>query len=342
MMDNLIDALAGHLRSDIMPTLYPLCGLFLLLQWGYVYAQTMIASSDTNVDYKPVVRGICLVIGVFSYEEIFWLIEQTTDYVAELLTPKNGSQVMAHLNHMSAALKHANDKHQGDVLNGDSPIMHPLVSLQTAWNNFTSTFAWLFMFVSQGVALIVRAFVSKIQVFFVAFLFFVGPIAFIMSILPGFEGTYKGWLKWLLTAKMMMFSIAIIDLVVEYIDNAIVADTAAGGVADMSGMLNIVIANLVVITFYFLAPLLTAIYIGGSAAVGAFLNKSIATGAAVGSKAFGMVTGGRSGGGSGGGGGMGQLMPSAAQLIPTGGDNGGNAALHNPAGSSSQKVETTI
>jgi len=128
--------------------------------------------------------------------------------------------------------------------------------------------------VAEGLTLLVRAFVAKMQVLVVVFLAITGPIAILISMIPGFQGAMAYWFRNLLHAKFWAMTIGVLDNIVNfYVDNLV--DSHIDNMMNnatleqrFGAIFNLVVVHYCVMGAYLATPFLTNTFIGGITSAG--------------------------------------------------------------------------
>lgn len=269
-----------------------LAGALMLINFLWALGRTFLVSSDLTTDYTPVVRAIILTIVLTLYSDLLYIVTGMIDFVASLFSPKDPQEVLASLKAMTAkvdgAFTTANSnlwkdfdlKWDTDQMKKDIDIVLGVMS-----NSVEMVILKLVRLVAEGLTLLVRAFVAKMQVLVVVFLAITGPIAILISMIPGFQGAMAYWFRNLLHAKFWAMTIGVLDNIVNfYVDNLV--DTHIDNMMNnatleqrFGAIFNLVVVHYCVMGAYLATPLLTNMFIGGITSAGGLAGWAASKGA---------------------------------------------------------------
>lgn len=258
-----------------------LAAALMLINFLWALGRTFLVSSDLTTDYTPVIRAIILTIVLTLYSDLLAVATGMIDYVASLFSPKDPQEVLASLKAMTAkvdgAFTTANSnlwkdfdlKWDTDQMKKDIDIVLGVMS-----NSMEMVILKLVRLVAEGLTLLVRAFVAKMQVLVVVFLAITGPIAILISMIPGFQGAMAYWFRNLLHAKFWAMTIGVLDNIVNfYVDNLV--DSHVDNMMNnatleqrFGAIFNLVVVHYCVMGAYLATPFLTNTFIGGITSAG--------------------------------------------------------------------------
>ena len=258
-----------------------LAAALMLINFLWALGRTFLVSSDLTTDYTPVVRAIILTIVLTLYSDLLGIVTGMIDFVAGIFSPKDPQEVLASLKAMTAkvdgAFTTANANLWKDFdLTWDSDQMKKDIDivLGVMSNSVEMIILKLVRLVAEGLTLLVRAFVAKMQVIVVVFLAITGPIAILISMIPGFQGAMAYWFRNLLHAKFWAMTIGVLDNMVNfYVDNLV--DTHIDNMMNnatleqrFGAIFNLVVVHYCVMGAYLATPFLTNTFIGGITSAG--------------------------------------------------------------------------
>ncbi len=258
-----------------------LAGALMLINFLWALGRTFLVSSDLTTDYTPVVRAIILTIVLTLYSDLLYIVTGMIDFVASLFSPKDPQEVLTSLKAMTAkvdgAFTTANSnlwkdfdlKWDTDQMKKDIDIVLGVMS-----NSMEMVILKLVRLVAEGLTLLVRAFVAKMQVLVVVFLAITGPIAILISMIAGSQGAMAYWFRNLLHAKFSAMTIGVLDNIVNfYVDNLV--DSHIDNMMNnatleqrFGAIFNLVVVHYCVIGAYLATPFLTNTFIGGITSAG--------------------------------------------------------------------------
>lgn len=264
-------------NSDLIRTkVLTLAAAMMVINLIWALGRTFLVSSDLTTDYTPVIRAIILTIVLTLYSDLMTIATGMMDVVTSIFSPKDPKEVLASLKAMTAkvdaAYTTANSNLWKDFdLSFDTDKMKKDIEivLGVIGNTVEMVILKLVRLIAEGLTLLVRAFVGKMQVLVVVFLSITGPIAILVSMIPGMQGAMGYWFRNLLHAKFWALTIGVLDNIVNfYVDNLI-----DGHITNMmnnatleerfGAVFNLVVVHYCVIGAYMATPLLTSAFIGG-------------------------------------------------------------------------------
>ena len=255
--------------------------LLMMVNFLWALGRTFLTSSDLTTDYTPLIRAIILTIVLTLYGDLLNIVTGMIDLVAGLFSPKDPQEVLASLKAMTAkvdgAFSTANSNLWKDFdLSWDSDQMKKDIDivLGVMSNSMEMVILKLVRLVAEGLTLLIRAFVAKMQVLVTVFLMITGPIAILISMIPGLQGAMGYWFRNLLHAKFWAMTIGVLDGIVNfYVDNLV--DTHIDNMMNnatleerFGAVFNLVVVHYCVIGAYLATPFLTNAFIGGMTSAG--------------------------------------------------------------------------
>lgn len=258
-----------------------LAALLMMINFLWALGRTFLVSSDLTTDYTPLIRAIILTIVLTLYGDLLNIVTGMIDLIAGLFAPKDPQEVLASLKAMTAkvdgAFSTANSNLWKDFdLSWDSDQMKKDIDivLGVMSNSMEMVILKMVRLVAEGLTLLIRAFVAKMQVLVTVFLMITGPIAILVSMIPGLQGAMGYWFRNLLHAKFWALTIGILDNMVNfYVDNLV--DTHIDNMMNNASLeerfgavFNLVVVHYCVIGAYLATPFLTNAFIGGMTSAG--------------------------------------------------------------------------
>lgn len=281
MNENSFNYLMANNGDLIRTKVLGLAAALMAVNFLWALGRTFLVSSDLTTDYTPVIRAVILTIVLTLYSDLLGIATGMIDFVAGLFSPKDPHEVLASLKAMTAkvdgAFLTANNnlwkdfdlKLDTDQMKKDIDIVLGVMS-----NSMEMVILKLVRLVAEGLTLLVRAFVAKMQVLVVVFLGITGPIAILISMIPGFQGAMSYWFRNLLHAKFWAMTIGVLDNIVNfYVDNLV--DTHIDNMMNnatleqrFGAIFNLVVVHYCVMGAYLATPFLTNTFIGGITSAG--------------------------------------------------------------------------
>lgn len=294
MNENSFSFLMANNGDLIRGKVLGLAATLMLINFLWAVGRTFLVSSDLTTDYTPVVRAIILTIVLALYGDLLSIVNGMIDIVAGLFSPKDPQEVLASLKAMTAkvdgAFTSANTnlwkdfdlKWDTDQMKKDIDIVLGVMS-----NSMEMVILKLVRLVAEGLTLLVRAFVAKMQVLVVVFLGITGPIAILISMIPGYQGALSYWFRNLLHAKFWAMTIGVLDNIVNfYVDNLV--DTHIDNMMNnatleerFGAIFNLVVVHYCVMGAYLATPFLTNTFIGGITSAGGLASWAANKGASL-------------------------------------------------------------
>ncbi|MDB5239660.1 MAG: hypothetical protein JWP57_285 [Spirosoma sp.] len=282
-------------NSDLIRTkVLTLAAAMMVINFIWALGRTFLVSSDLTTDYTPVIRAIILTIVLTLYSDLMGITTGMMDVVTSIFSPKEPKEVLASLKAMTAKVDAgyttANSNLWKDFdLSFDTDQMKKDIEivLGVVGNTVEMVILKLVRLVAEGLTLLVRAFVGKMQVLVVVFLSITGPIAILISMIPGMQGAMAYWFRNLLHAKFWALTIGVLDNIVNfYVDNLI-----DGHVTNMmnnatleerfGAVFNLVVVHYCVMGAYLATPMLTSAFIGGITSSGSLAGWAAGKGASL-------------------------------------------------------------
>lgn len=271
-----------------------LAAALMVVNFIWALSRTFLISSDLTTDYTPVIRAIILTIVLTLYSDLLYIVTGMIDFVAGLFAPKNPQEVLASLKALTAkvdgAFMSANTNLWKDFdLSWDTDQMKKDIDivLGVMGNSVEMIILKLVRLIAEGLTLLIRAFVAKMQVLVVVFLGITGPIAILISMIPGYQGAFSYWFRNLLHAKFWAMTIGVLDNIVNfYVDNLV--DTHIDNMMNnatleqrFGAIFNLVVVHYCVIGAYLATPFLTNTFIGGITSAGGLASWAANKGASL-------------------------------------------------------------
>ena len=253
---------AKALVSTAIPTCLNIAFAMLAVQVFFMITQAIVFQKGWNLD--PPLKILALIFFITFYNELAYSIVWTADAVSNLFEIKK--DVLAALGKITT----------GDIVQKHETSLGFMGTLP--YDDFSSFVAWLMSAIQEGLSLVVRLLISKMQVMVVAFMYVAGIFAAMLATVPGFGGSFAYWLKNLLSVLFWSLSLAILDNLIVFFLKNYQPDSA-------DAMIDLVVLNLAIIIMYISIPLLTSLYIGHSAVSGIMSKMSGAVGGAIGGAA---------------------------------------------------------
>lgn len=151
------------------------------------------------------------------------------------------------------------------------------------YDDFSSFLAWIMNLIQEGLSMLIRLLIAKMQLMLVSFMYIAGLFATMLATIPGFGGAFSYWLKNLITVLFWSLTLAILDNFMVFFFKSYQPDA-------VNAMIDLIVLNLAIIIMYISIPLLTTMYIGHSSAGGLLSNLSGKMGG-IGSAGAGYVAG---------------------------------------------------
>ncbi|MEL6842252.1 MAG: hypothetical protein AAFP02_03490 [Bacteroidota bacterium] len=239
----------------------PIILIFLL---GHSYARSMFFQEGTRMDYKPLLRGIVLMFVIAFYAEITTVVSAGITGLIQLIPQK--PDVMDAIAQMAESTMSSG----GDPDPSDGWFDEIVVSFEEALS-FTNLVSYA---LQEGLLYMVRSGVSLVRSMLLAFLYITGPIALVLSMLPGMHNSGLAWLKGFVGVQFWELSIRILDNLVFQYNLYAQANYALSDTGYVIGV------NLVALLMYLLIPSMTNYFLNTGAA-GGFMSRIAQTGAGV-------------------------------------------------------------
>lgn len=341
------------LMSSVVPIMMTIT-LVATIGRGYLSGQSL------QIDLAPLFKILFIAGFLLSYRTIMPKVGDSIYWVSRAVTG-NGAQAQAYTTLESLKPQPpgtATPPTPTQVANGNqdqpsviSGLADKIASIAGSISGFSMR-QWLLELATGTIAQLVQVCMLFIQAFLAGFLFVVGPIAFTLSMLPGWGGVMKSWFQSFLSVNLWTVTFAIINkLFAQY--SAAMAALAATKITTVDQYFaayasdgQYQVACIIFIIMYLMVPYMTSLIVGSSAAqsfVGAAAGL-VASRAAMGAgKAVGSAAGAVGNGLSNMGGAMAADMRGAGAAINTamggfGGFGGGGGGAAGAAGGGSTSV----
>ncbi|MCR5890325.1 hypothetical protein LRS06_21600 [Hymenobacter sp. J193] len=343
------------LVSSVVPIMMTIT-LVTTIGRGYLSGQSL------QIDLAPLFKILFIAGFLLSYRTLMPKVGDSIYWISRAVTG-NGAQAQAYATLESLKPQPPGapaPPTPGSVANGtqDQPsvisgLANEIASIAGSISGFSMR-QWLLELATGTIAQLIQVCMLFIQAFLAGFLFVVGPIAFTLSMLPGWGGLMKSWFQSFLSVNLWTVTFAIINkLFAQY--SAAMAALAASKITTVDQYFaayasdgQYQVACIIFIVMYLMVPYMTSLIVGSSAAqsfVGAAAGL-VASRAAMGAgKAVGSAVGAAGNGVSTMAGAMANDLRGAGGAINTAmggfggfGGGGGGAAAGAAAGSASMGV----
>ena len=261
------------LVSSVVPIMMTIT-LVTTIGRGYLSGQSL------QIDLAPLFKILLIAGFLLSYRTIMPKVGDSIYWISRAVTG-NGAQAQAY-----STLENLKPKPPGSttppnpttVANGtqDQPsvisgLADKIASIAGSISGFSFR-QWLLELATGTIAQLVQVCMLFIQAFLAGFLFVVGPIAFTLSMLPGFGGLMKSWFQSYLSVNLWTVTFAIINkLFAQY--SAAMAALAASKITTVDQYFaqyasdgQYQVACIIFIIMYLMVPYMTSLIVGSSAA----------------------------------------------------------------------------
>lgn len=261
------------LMSSVVPIMMTIT-LVTTIGRGYLSGQSL------QIDLAPLFKLVLIAGFLLSYRTIMPKVGDSVYWISRAVTG-NGAQAQAY-----TTLENLKPKPPGTatppppttVANGtqDQPsvisgLADKIASIAGSIGGFSFR-QWLLELATGTIAQLIQVCMLFIQAFLAAFLFVVGPIAFTLSMLPGFGGLMKSWFQSYLSVHLWTVTFAIINkLFAQY--SAAMAALAASKITTVDQYFaqyasdgQYQVACIIFIIMYLMVPYMTSLVVGSSAA----------------------------------------------------------------------------
>jgi hypothetical protein len=258
-----IEALMNIVRYSTMLIVPTFVGITLIV----ALAKGFTSQRGVEVDYSPVVRGFILMVSLFFYAEVLGLISGAIGGFAGFITQPDN--IYANLNVLQSGVPAEPDPADNSI----SGYIGQAVALMSSFN----LHEMMQSFVLGGIASIARKLIELFRQTLLGFLYVVGPIALMMSVLPGFGKLLMKWFSHYLSVQFWSITLVILDnLVVLYTDISKMRTSVMSGLSlsEASEKIDILLLNIVITVLYFMVPYLTSLFIGQSS-TGMFQSRAL-------------------------------------------------------------------
>ena len=233
---------AKALVSTAIPTCLNIAFSMLAVQLFFMITQAIVFQKGWNLD--PPLKILALIFFITFYNELAYSIVWTADTVSNLFEIKK--DILAALGKITT----------GDIVQKHETSLGFMGTLP--YDDFSSFVAWLMSIIQEGLSMIIRILISRMQTMLVAFMYVAGVFAAMLATLPGLGGSFLYWLKNLLQVLFWSLSLAILDNLIVFFLKSYQPDTA-------DAMIDLVVLNLAIILMYISVPVLSSLYIGHAA-----------------------------------------------------------------------------
>lgn len=261
------------LMSSVVPIMMTIT-LVTTIGRGYLSGQSL------QIDLAPLFKLMLIAGFLLSYRTLMPKVGDSIYWISRAVTG-NGPQQQAY-----ATLENLKPKPPGTptnpspvtVANGtiDQPsvisgLADQIASIAGSIGGFSFR-QWLIELATGTIAQLIQVCMLFIQAFLAGFLFVVGPIAFTLSMLPGFGGLMKSWFQSFLSVNLWTVTFAIINkLFAQY--SAAMAALAASKITTVDQYFaqyasdgQYQVACIIFIVMYLMVPYMTSLIVGSSAA----------------------------------------------------------------------------
>jgi hypothetical protein len=257
-------------RNQILP-------IMMMITLTYTICRGYLQSGSLQFDLGPIFRLFFILILLGSYRTLVPLIGDGLGAVTAIIrAPLNGASAYQFIERMADPTPTLADPNA--VVNGTLSVTQlveqSLQQFKNAYDAITtfSLESLLTRFVTQGAIMLIRNVMYFIRMFALGFLFVAGPIAITLSAIPAFGGLAKHWLQNFISVQLWSVTFAILDLLFDGYTAAKMSGTAitqfTNPVASAQRSAEYMMACLIFIILYIMAPYLTSLIIGGSAVQG--------------------------------------------------------------------------
>ncbi|MEL7531340.1 MAG: hypothetical protein AAFN10_08540 [Bacteroidota bacterium] len=237
----------------------PIILIFLL---AYSYGRSMFFQEGVKIDYRPVIRGIVLMFVIAFYPEITNALSSGVSGIINLIPRK--PDITDAISQMAEATMSSSS----DPDPNDGWFDEIVINLEEALS-FTNLVSYA---LREGLLYMVRAGVSLIRSMVLVFLYLTGPIAFVLSMIPGFKNSGLAWIKGFVGVQFWEMTLRLLDnMVFQY-------NLYASANYDLSDTGYVIGFNLVALIMYLLTPTLTNYFVNTGVA-GGFMSRVAQVGA---------------------------------------------------------------
>lgn len=264
-------------RTIILMCRNQLLPIFMMITLTYTICRGYLSSGSSQFDLGPIIKLFLILILLGGYRSLVPMIGDAVAAVTGIIrAPLNGATAYQFIERLADPTPVGIGP--DDVVNGDVSITKLLEEsvqqFKQAYEAMTtfSLESLLIRFFTQGTIMLVRNIMYFIRMFALGFLFVAGPIAIVLSAAPGFGGLLKNWLQNYISVQLWSVTFAILDLLFDGYTAAKMSGTAitqmTNPVASAQRSAEYMVACLIFIILYIMAPYLTSLIIGGSAVQG--------------------------------------------------------------------------
>jgi hypothetical protein len=207
-----------------------------------------IVTNDGSFDLTPIFSYIFVVVALVTYKEWMGAIGSFCAVFTGVLG--NDAEIYKTLANSVETVK--SNKESMDA---------------TIWDTMDTWLRELIMWISDGLVIVIRAFLERLRLLALAFVYVAGPYAILLSPLPNFHGAFKKWLNGYLGIQAWAITIRLVDLIV-----AAYNDTHMDAKMSEDNFIYFTAIQLCFIAMYISVPFLTTMWLVPSAA-NAFMSK---------------------------------------------------------------------
>lgn len=322
------------LRNAVLP-------MMMTITLVYTIARGYLNSASLQIDLGPLFRMVFIMIALSFYRTLVPMVGDSVYWISKQITgSSSNAQAYATLQNLKPPTTAGPPATPQQVAQGQVDQPSAIMSLASQIGDKLGSIAsfslsnWILELATGMVAQLVQVCFLFLQAFLLGFLFVVGPIAFTLSVLPGWGGLVKSWFQSFLSVHLWTLTFAIINSLFSNYSLAIKAvmasrwNTVDDYMAANGTSAQYQIGCIIFIVLYFMVPYMTSLIVG-HAATDNFLSSatrmatSLATPAAAAGGAAASVAGGMAqGAGSLGG----MAMNGMRSMFGGGGGGGGGAA----------------
>lgn len=315
--------------------------IFMMISLTYTLCKGYMQSASLQIDLGPIIRMFLILVLLVSYRTMVPLIGDTIGAVTSLIKePLAGQQVTAMIQGLAppaaVGVPPVNPLEGGNVQDWLTYQKDSFSNALSAITDF-SVVSFLSKMLTEATITLVRTVMLYVRMFILGFLFISGPLAIVLSIVPGFDGLLKNWLQNFVSVQMWSVTFALIDVLFKAYTTAALSNSGwlnllPGGSLASGRDQVYMISCLVFIILNLMVPYMTTLLIGGSA-VSSFIGSVAGAAAATAGTVASAGAGAAAGAGVSGMGGGGSLAQKAGSLL-------GRTLSSSGGGSKSAPAET--
>lgn len=226
--------------------------IIILALFGMSYMKAAFSTTNYQPDYAPVVKAFITMIILFGYQEVIGVICLAISGICQTV-PKTPSLIEEWQTMFSKVF-------------------------ENEWYEWLWAFSGtlegaLLRTLLECISAIVRLCLEFLRDIILVFLYVTGPIALMLSLIPGLTGTANTWFKGFITVQFWILTIRILDQMVSILYNTVIGDMTYVALIGFR-----MIAFFIVITLmYLMVPTLTQ-YVVQSNTAGNFVGALYKTG----------------------------------------------------------------